>query len=247
MVRLAAVSTVLNEADIIGATLGHLYDQGVGNVYIADGMSTDGTRDVLAPFPCKVYDDTEPFHRQPWWISKLATQAFEDGADFVIPFDADEWWIATTHATLAEAFATVGDDIGKIVAPMFHHYTWNLKETKPKPFPKVAFRAYPHLVIGNGNHSVDVPGGTLYDLIEVRELQYRGEDHFVRKVRERNATLDPSLPAGEGQHHMKFHGMPDDQLRQWWRSSQAFWGPQRDVVEDPIPSRFKVGASSTTV
>ena len=242
MVRLAAVATVKNEADIVGATLAHLYDQGVGNVYIYDGMSTDGTRDVLAQFPCKVFDDPAPYHRQPELTTELARLAFDDCADWVIPWDADEFWCPTEPGlTLAEVFDDVPADVGKLYAPMFHHYTWTLKETKPKPFPKVAFRAAADVVVKNGNHEAAVAGNSLRGLLEVRELQYRGEDHFVRKVRERNATLDPSLPAGEGQHHMKFHGMPDDQLRQWWRSSQAFWGPQRDVVEDPIPSRFKVG------
>lgn len=232
---LAAVCTSFNEADIIGATLTHLYEQGVANVYIADA-STDGTRDVLAQFPCKVFDDTEPVHRQPYWTARLAQLAFEDGATWVIPWDCDEFWVAPGR-TLAEAFDSVSADVGKLYAEMFHHYTWDMKEAKPKPFRKVAFRAQPNVTVANGNHEATVPGEAAYGLLEVRELQYRSEDHFVRKVRERNATLDPSLPRGEGQHHMQFANLTDDEIREWWRAEHPFWGAAREPVYDPIPVR----------
>lgn len=239
--KIAACSTVLNEADVVGATVGHLYEQGVSNVYIADGMSTDGTRDVLSQFPCKVFDDDSPIHRQPYWISRLAELAFEDGCDFVIPFDADEWWVATQHDNLHEAFSAVPADVSKLYATMYHHYTWDEREQNPKPFPKVAFRAAHHIKVSNGNHDVKVSGGSQHGWLEVRELQYRGEEHFVRKVRERNATLDPSLPSSEGGHHNRFATYTDDELREWWRQENPFWGPARTVVHDPIPSKFKVG------
>lgn len=231
----------MNEADIIAATLSHLYAEGVANIYIADA-STDGTRDALSEFPCRVFDDTEPFHRQPYWIGRLAQMAFEDGADWVIPFDADEFWLPTSRdVTLAECFSHVDSGVGKLYAQMFHHYTWDLRERNPKPFPKVAFRPGPNVTVKNGNHEADVPGNSVHGLIEIRELQYRGEDHFVRKIRERCATLDPSLPSTEGEHHTKWRNSTDDDIRVWWRERQPFWGPQRNIVEDPIPSRFKVG------
>lgn len=239
VVNVAAVATVKNEADIVGATLAHLYSQGVARIYIADA-STDGTRDVLAEHPVRVFNDTEDCHRQPWWIARLAGIAFEDGADWVIPFDADEFWCPTSRDVhLYDVFANVDDTVGKLYARMFHHYSWDEKETKPKPFPKVAFRAFPDVKVSNGNHEADVPGAAAHGLLEVRELQYRSEDHFVRKVRERNATLDPSLPEGEGGHHNRFAGLTDTELRQWWREEHPFWGNARNPVHDPIPSRFQ--------
>lgn len=230
---ISAVCTTFNEADIIGLTLTHLYNEGVANVYIADA-STDATREVLSKFPCRVYDDHESCHRQPYWIGRLAQLAYDDGATWVIPFDADEFWIAP-GSTLAEALAAVPENVTKLYAQMFHHYTWDLKEAKPKPFPKVAFRARDGVVVRNGNHEADVPGDTLRGVLEVRELQYRSEDHFLRKVRERCATLDPSLPSGEGEHQTRFAAMTDEQVREWWRAEHPFWGAQRDTVHDPIP------------
>ena len=231
---IVAVSTTKNEADIVGFTVAHLLDQGVDRVLVADA-STDGTRDVLAGFhQVTVYDDTDPYHQQPKWVSRLAHDAYELGADWVLPVDADEFWCGISDLHSLDA------GVGKVVVPMWHHYTWELREAKRKPMSKVAFRACPYPVVANGNHDVSVPGGSV-EALEIRELQYRGVDHFIRKVRERNATIDPSLPGSEGGHHSRFADFTDEQLRDWWNADTPFWGASRDVVHDPIPSRFKVG------
>jgi glycosyltransferase involved in cell wall biosynthesis len=231
-VRLAAVATVKNEADIIGATVAHLLEQGIGSIYIYDGMSTDGTRDVLARFPVKVYDDTSPIHRQPALTSELAHMAYAHGADWVIPFDADEFWVAP-ESTLAEAFASVGPDVGVLEAVMFQYINFDYREPPPKPLSKVAFRATDGATVGNGNHSVSgVAGATLRGVLEVCEVQYRGFEHFCRKIVDRNATLDPSLPPGEGTHHAQYHGWTKEQLEPVWQAMV-----DRATVLDPIPLR----------
>lgn len=231
--RIAAVSTCKNEADIIGATLAHLYNEGVANVYIADGMSTDGTRDILSGFPCKMYDDTEDYHRQPYWISRLAQQAYEDGADWVIPFDADEFWVAAGFFTLAEAFELIEPEVGIVTAGMFQYVDFNYREPDVKPWPKVAFRSSPDVSVANGNHSVTgVPGATVGGVLEICEVQYRGFEHFCRKIVERNATIDPSLPYSEGTHHKQYAGWTKEQLQPVWEAMVA-----RATVLDPIPVR----------
>ena len=231
--KLAAVSTVWNEADIIGATLTHLYSEGVANVYIADGMSTDGTRDVLAQFPCKVYDDTEDCHRQPYWMNRLVLQASEDGADWVICFDADEFWYAPSGRTLAETFDDIDATIiGKVYAKMWQHLDYELREPQPKTLPKVAVHAGAGITIANGNHEAVVPGGALHDMLAIREIQFRGFEHFCRKIRARCERLDPALPPGEGTHMTQFKGWTDEQLAPIWQSFV-----DRATVHDPIPLR----------
>jgi glycosyltransferase involved in cell wall biosynthesis len=232
LVKVAAVSTVWNEADIIGATLTHLYTEGVANVYIADGMSSDGTRDVLAGFPCKVFDDTEDCHRQPYWISRLAQQAYDDGADWVIAWDADEFWYSPSGLTIAESLASLPESIGKLYAQMFQHVDVDYREPDPKPLPKVAIRATERPVIANGNHEASVPGGSLRGVLAIREIQYRTFEHFVRKIEERTTRLDPSLPAGEGTHVTQYYGWSKEQLVPVW---EAMVG--RATVLDPIPLR----------
>lgn len=229
--RVAAVATTFNEADIIGATLTHLYSEGVANVYIADA-STDGTRDILSGFPCRVYIDSEDYHRQPYWIALLAQKAYEDGADWVIPFDADEFVYSPSGASIAEALATVDESIGKLTMQMFQHLDFNYREPQPKPLRKVAFRATSEVRIANGNHDATISGGTLDGVLAIREIQYRGFEHFCRKIVERNATIDPALPYSEGTHHKQYAGWTKEQLEPVWADMVA-----RATVLDPIPVR----------
>lgn len=230
--RVAAVSTILNEADIVGATLTHLYNEGVANVYIADGMSTDGTRDILAGFPCRVYDDTEDCHRQPWWIARLAQQAYEDGADWVLAVDADEFWYSPSGLTIAEALNEVDESIGKLYAQMWQHINYEYREPAPKRLRKVAFRASDGVVVANGNHEAQTGGGSLDGVLALREIQYRDFEHFCRKIVERTTRLDPSLPAGEGTHVTQYFGWSKEELEPVWREMVA-----QATVLDPIPVR----------
>jgi Ribonuclease G/E len=67
-VRIAAVSTVRDEGDIIACTIEHLLSEGVDLVIVADNLSRDDTvervRKVQANFPenvLLVHDDEEAF------------------------------------------------------------------------------------------------------------------------------------------------------------------------------------------
>lgn len=232
---IVAVSTVRNEADIIGQSVAHLLAEGVDQLLIADGMSTDGTREILAGFDqVTIVDDTEEFHRQPMWINRLASRAADLGARWILPFDADEFHCATGGETLAEFFANVRPGITKVYAPMLHHLNTEWRWPEAKPLPKVAYRAFP-CSIRPGNHDVSVPGGSLYEGLVVREIQYRGFDHFMRKIRERNATRPPTDPKSHGAHHWQFDGWTREQLEPVWDEMV-----ERATVYDPIPSRVKV-------
>lgn len=231
--KVAAVSTVRNEADIIGATLTHLYNEGVSNVYIYDGMSTDGTRDVLAGFPCRVYDDDAPIHRQPFLMTKLVQQAYEEGADWILCVDADEFWYAPSGLTIADELAAIPSEVGMVHVPMFHHLDYDYREPAAKPLPKVAVRATDGIWIANGNHAATgTIGATLTGNLAIREIQFRGFEHFVRKIGERCETLDPSLPPGEGTHQTQYRGWSKEQLEPEWEKAVA-----RAIVYDPIPVR----------
>ncbi len=230
--KVAAVSTVWNEADIVGQTLTHLYSEGVANVYIADAMSTDGTRDVLAAFPCKIFDDHETCHRQPYWMERLVSQAYDDGADWVLCVDADEFWYSPSGSTIAEALATLPESIGKLYAQMWHHVDHSYREPQPKGLPKVAVRAGTGIQVANGNHEAVVSGGALLGVLAIREIQFRDFEHFCRKIEQRCATLDPSLPSYEGAHITQYRDWTKEQLEPVWAEMVA-----RATVLDPIPLR----------
>jgi hypothetical protein len=231
-VRIAAVSTVRNEADIVGDTVTHLLAEGVTDIYIADGMSTDGTRDVLRALPVNVYDDRETHHLQPYWIGRLADIAYDDGADWVLCVDADEFWYAPSGRTILEELTDVPAEVGKLYVRMWHHLDRYLREPNQKPLPKVAFRAGRGVEVANGNHEANPPGESREGVLAIREIQYRGFEHFCRKITERCATLDPRLPEGHGTHITQYRGWTKEQLLTEWETLVS-----RATVNDPIPCR----------
>ena len=90
---------VRNEVDIVGEVVRNLRDQGVDHVVVADHGSTDGTRELLEELSTRdprihVADDREPVFYQSEKITYLARRAWRAGADWVIPFDGDEYWFA---------------------------------------------------------------------------------------------------------------------------------------------------------
>lgn len=232
---IAGIATCRNEADLVEASVLHLLSQGIDQVWVYDGMSTDGTRDILATLPVTVLDDTEQFHRQPALTTELAHLAGQAGATWVVPWDIDEFWVGT-NGTVRDALQALPDEVGRVAATMFQHLNADYREPTEKPLPKMAFRYHPGAQIHNGNHDVDgVPGYRANGHLQIREIQYRGFEHFCRKIRERCDTLDPTLGAGEGTHHTQYRGWSDEQLRPEWDRLVA-----RATLYDPIPTKAHV-------
>ncbi len=235
---IAACSTVRNEVDIIEATVRHLFAEGVDHVYIADGLSTDGTREILDDLchshPLTVITDGEPYHYQPAWINRLAMLAASEGHDWIIPFDADEFWYSDL-GTIADVLAGLIPDVHVLAARMWQHTDWDHRHIDPQPHPKVAYRWAPSADIANGNHAVrGIIGTMLGGVLDIRELKFRGYEHFKRKIIERNQTLDPSLPQTDGWHMRVLDGLPESELRHAWDSMQ-----QVPAILDPVPSSFR--------
>lgn len=238
---IAAVSTIRNEGDLIAVTLEHLLAEGVSLIYLADGMSTDDTRSEVRAVQRRhldqvfLLDDEEKYHYQPMWMNRLARMAAEAGAEWIVPFDADEFWYSPS-GTIAEAIDAIPLDVVKLYARMFQHHDWDRKEPVAKPLCKVAYRWSLDAWIVEGNHEVQMVGQTRSDVLELRELQYRSFEHFCRKVQERNATIDPELGPGTGTHHKALDGLSVEGLREFWDAYLV-----RETVHDPIPVRHHPG------
>ena len=106
---IAAVSIVRDEADIIGLTIAHLLEQGVDLILVADNGSTDSTRAVLAALSrnderVQWTEDGSDLFLQAEIVTDLAREAWARGAEWILPFDADEFWYADEGlATVLEA------------------------------------------------------------------------------------------------------------------------------------------------
>lgn len=94
--KIFGISMVRNEADIIGLTVLHHLSLGLDRILILDNGSTDGTDEILRLLGkederVKWIRDDSPFD-QATITTELAREAYRQGADWVVPFDADEFW-----------------------------------------------------------------------------------------------------------------------------------------------------------
>lgn len=233
---ITAVATIYNEGDICGLSIEHLLAHGVDRIYVAHGPSTDDTLDVLRSFgeAVTIVDDPSPVHYQPERTRDLSERASAEGATWVIPFDADEFIYAPYHDTIADALATVPDDVNKLVISCFGHTDWDHRHVAHRDLPKVAWRAGLPIVTTPGNHFVVIEGGEQYDVLWLRELQFRSFAHMQRKVEERCRTLDPALGHSAGGHITRLRDLNDVELADAWQGLMSV-----ETVLDPIPLRWR--------
>lgn len=196
-----AVAMVKDEADIIAFTVKRMLAQ-VDHVLVADNGSTDGTLEILESLPISVIPDPEPGYYQSEKMSRLAHTALIAGAEWVVPFDADEVHIQveTGRGRLADNLAALPDEVLISEAMLFDHVATGrdpeienpLRRLKwrraaPAPLRKAACRAREDLVIHQGNHGASYPGvahpPTVTNLVEVRHFPYRSPEQFEKKVR----------------------------------------------------------------
>jgi glycosyltransferase involved in cell wall biosynthesis len=116
------ISMVKDEEDIIGPVVQHMLTQ-VDHVLIADNMSTDRTRSILDSFDnsyITVVDDLDPAYYQSKKMTALAHQAGGMGADFIVPFDADEIWYSP-FGLIKDVLASVPQDWFIVSALLYDH------------------------------------------------------------------------------------------------------------------------------
>jgi glycosyltransferase involved in cell wall biosynthesis len=245
-----------DERDIIEGTVRHILEQ-VDEVIVLDNGSTDGTREILADLPITLFDEPDPAYYQSVRMSALAERARERFAEWVVPFDADERWIAD-EGRVADVLA----DCGTYIAPaaLFDHVAtssddpseldpvkrlgWRRREALG--LPKVAVRAIPGLTIHQGNHGAALPGvarpRVAEGLLRVHHYPYRSHEQFIQKVRNGAAAYAATdLPEGVGVHwrqygqHLEENG--EQGLVDLFNEHFFAEDPQSDpdLVFDPLP------------
>ena len=229
----AGIATVINEADIIGISCEHLLASGVDHIYISLMPSTDSTEKILRGIDhVTVIPDDTPYHDQPARTGELAALAASEGANWILPFDADEFIYPVAHESINAAFVSVPEGVNKLVINRWLHRDWNWRHLPCERLPKVAWRTGFPTVCHPGNHDVTIRGGALLDVFRMRELQFRSYEHIARKCQERVRYIDPSFGPERGAHQRYLAALPEDKLKAAWSAMQAI-----PSVFDPIPVR----------
>lgn len=255
-VTVVAVGMIKDESDVIVHTLRHLLEE-VDAVVVADNLSTDGTSDALRvaqeKFPDRVLvlNDDEPGYYQSQKMTHLANVARREfGADWVVPFDADEWWYSpfgrlgdvleevapqwlAVPATVYDHVVTGADDVSQ--ANPYLRLEWRRPE--PLKLPKVACRWRDDLVIEQGNHGASYQGrATLFDpLLVVRHFPYRSLEQFIRKARNGAAAYAAAgerLPETYGAHWRGWGRLTDEQLEDVYTTWYTRPDPAQTTIAD---------------
>lgn len=93
----AGVCVLRDAVDLVPYLCGHYLRMGVERIVFIDDGSTDGTSDVLAKIMrrtgrVETLRVDEPVLRQAHWVNQTSARLAADGARFILPFDADEFW-----------------------------------------------------------------------------------------------------------------------------------------------------------
>lgn len=216
------IAMVKNEADIIEITAKHLLAEGVIQLLIADNGSTDGTLEILRQLaqtlPVTILSDNEPAYYQAEKMTWLADQAYQHGATWVIPFDADELWFGLNR-NLAQTLERSSSSY--MSATLYNQFpqengAW-LTDIVPHPDGKVCFKPDGVLSLNMGNHSV---AGALLPAdgqIAILHRPWRSFEQFEHKVRQGAKSLElANLPAEKGWHWRALNELSVSELQEIW-------------------------------
>jgi hypothetical protein len=237
-------TVVRNEADIIADSVGALLRQGVDRVVVADNMSTDETVEIVRALDggdrVTVVRDAEPGHFHGDKMTHLAHLAARAGADWVIPFDADELWFPRQGAPIAAFLRGAAAPIvtaesyeylparpaAGATIPERYRFRWPQAERQGK----IAFRTNILANVRIGNHSVNRPGAHVPGL-EIAHFRYRSFDHIAEKVRHGAKAIEEArLGPGLIRRWRELAKLDDDGLRAFLRDLED----TPDLVHDPV-------------
>lgn len=250
----AAITMVKDEADIIATTVRNMAEQ-VDFVIVADNDSTDDTRLILEElsdrFDITIVDDHEVAYHQSVKMTNLAHMAGNRGADWIVPFDADEFWCSRFGPIGKAIEKYVPDTWFAVAADVYDHMVTDRdrseyddpvrrmvwRRDEKLPLSKVAGRYRPDMTIRQGNHSIgySMEPAAFPNVLTVRHYPYRSLEQFIRKVRNGAAAYGAmhrkTIPDGAGEHWRKWGQFTDEQLAEVYMMWYYRENPSQRVVK----------------
>jgi glycosyltransferase involved in cell wall biosynthesis len=249
---------VRDEEDIVRENLDFHLAQGVERVIVTDNGSEDRTLEILRSYEARglvrlLLEPTDDYS-QGRWVTRMARMAAEEGADWVINSDADEFWWPRA-GTLRSTFEGFGDQVGIVVAhrtnfvpsaedgrPFWERMTLRERESlnplgKPLP-PKVAHRAHPEITVVQGNHRVEGAelGERLDDgSIEILHFPMRTYTQFENKIVKggRAYARNRELPERTGRTWRRlYETWEQGGLRDHYEENVVGEAPRAELLED---------------
>jgi hypothetical protein len=198
---------VRDSDDLIASNLDFHLEMGVDHFIVMDHLSTDKTREILYPYEIRglityIYQMEDTFF-QARWVTGMARLAYEEGADWVINNDADEFWYPG-HSDLKYVLSQVppryeGASVernhfvprhlppGEFFADALTIRYVGLLDPSGKPWiGKVCHRGHPGIEVGYGNHTAGIGGRALSIMcdapLEILHFPMRSYEKFERNV-----------------------------------------------------------------
>lgn len=248
-----------NEEDIIGHTVQHMLRQGLDGIIVVDNMSTDQTRSILNDLAANdprviVGTDHQVGFHQGGKVSYLAHLAWRAGAEWVVPFDADEFWYAKGGTVASFLAAQPSDAVWcdfRNVYPTLELEQIDLDrdnavqvECEESSWLRVCFRSRRWVWVGEGNHALrdsdELPTRGLHML----HYSYRSFEQYSRKVDQGVAALEAAgIDDSIATHWRYWASLPEHQRRDLWRRYLTEDGAGAD---GPIPPKERVTVSDPT-
>lgn len=220
--KLLMTLLVRDEEDALRANIEFHRAQGVDFFIITDNKSEDSTPAIIREYEAAgcaryIFEGADDYNQTAWVTRMARMAATEYAADWVINNDADEFWwpregnLKSTFAGVPPQYSTVRAERHDFVpltaeSDVFYRDMVYRKRVslntigKPLP-PKVAHRAHPEVVVPQGNHWAEVPGGgeCLAQRVDIFHFPIRSYAQFTNKIikggqaYERNTTASANV------------------------------------------------------
>jgi Glycosyl transferase family 2 len=184
---LAMTLLVRDEEDILAAHLDYHLGQGVDRIFAIDHRSEDRTPEILAEYARSarvvVLRDESAGFEQARMVQRLLAMACDEGADWIIHGDADEFWVPLA-GSLRDVFAAAPARYGYLRVP----------RSDMRPAPDDGRRFYERMVVRD-RRSLNLRGGELEPKVARRPGVGTGVMHGNHDVEEPLLDLAPDIGA----------------------------------------------------